>query len=154
MIRKVIIVGLSLATVGMGIAVTASVFHPLETTYWKVPLLEDAWVDVRLHGGCFTFNRHAAPTPPTAEEEFLAELLRPAPRQWAGITWSRDRVSCPLWPSLGLVALLATYPTIAFLRGPLRRRRRRRKGLCLRCGYNLTGLPEPRCSECGKSLAE
>ena len=31
---------------------------------------------------------------------------------------------------------------------PLRRFRRRRKGLCLTCGYNLTGLTENRCPEC------
>lgn len=44
--------------------------------------------------------------------------------------------------------LLATYPTFAFIRGPLRRYHRRRKGLCAECGYNLTGLTEQRCPEC------
>ena len=34
-----------------------------------------------------------------------------------------------------LTILFAAYPTIAFIRGPLRRWRRRRKGLCLKCGY-------------------
>lgn len=48
-----------------------------------------------------------------------------------------------------LVAVLfATYPVIAFIRGPLRRVRRRRRGRCVACGYDLTGLPEPRCPEC------
>ena len=55
-------------------------------------------------------------------------------------------VDMPLWLAL---ASLASYPTIAFIRGPLRRYRRRKRGLCLTCGYNLTGLIEPRCSECG-----
>jgi len=31
----------------------------------------------------------------------------------------------------------------------VRRYRRRRDGLCLECGYNLTGLPSDRCPECG-----
>ena len=47
-----------------------------------------------------------------------------------------------------LFVLFAVYPAIAFVRGPLRRRRRRRLGLCLECGYNLRGLTESRCPEC------
>jgi peptidoglycan/LPS O-acetylase OafA/YrhL len=35
--------------------------------------------------------------------------------------------------------LFAAYPTIAFIRGPVRRWRRRRKGWCVKCGYDLTG---------------
>jgi hypothetical protein len=29
------------------------------------------------------------------------------------------------------------------------RRRRRKRGSCVHCGYSLTGLTEPRCPECG-----
>ena len=47
------------------------------------------------------------------------------------------------------IMLSATYPIIAFIRGPLRRYRRRRKGLCVKCGYNLTGNTTGICSECG-----
>ena len=50
------------------------------------------------------------------------------------------------------VVLFATYPTIAFIRGPVRRWRRRKRGLCIHCGYNLTGLTEPRCPECGEKI--
>ncbi len=32
------------------------------------------------------------------------------------------------------------------------RRHRHNRGLCLACGYNLTGLPEPRCPECGTKI--
>ena len=46
---------------------------------------------------------------------------------------------------------LAAYPTIAFIRGPFRRWRRHRKGLCLRCGYNLEGNVSGVCSECGEA---
>ena len=55
----------------------------------------------------------------------------------------------PFW----CVALLfLTYPTTAFIRGALRRYRRRRKGLCLKCGYNLTGNVTGVCSECGEKI--
>ena len=51
-----------------------------------------------------------------------------------------------------LVGVLATYPIIAmvtFIRGPLRRYHRRKRGLCVRCGYNLTGNVSGVCPECG-----
>lgn len=35
----------------------------------------------------------------------------------------------------------------------LRMRRRRRRGRCDRCNYELQGLPEPRCPECGAAFA-
>ena len=52
----------------------------------------------------------------------------------------------PLWiPAGGFAVLFAQ----AYL--PMRRRRKRVKlGQCIECGYNLTGLPEPRCPECGQ----
>lgn len=55
-------------------------------------------------------------------------------------------VSIPLW---ALTMVLAPYPLLAFVRGPLRRVRRRRRGQCIACGYCLTGLPSRRCPECG-----
>ena len=59
----------------------------------------------------------------------------------------RDYVlSLPTWAPL---ALLAAYPVAAFIRGPLRRHQRRRHGLCLKCGYDLTGNISGVCPECG-----
>ncbi len=60
-------------------------------------------------------------------------------------------VYVPLWFPL---TLLASYPTIAFIRGPLRRWRRRRKGLCLKCGYDLMGNVSGVCSECGTEIEQ
>jgi hypothetical protein len=51
----------------------------------------------------------------------------------------------------GSSLLLAAWPVLAFICGPLRRRRRRKKGLCVRCGYNLTGNVSGTCPECGAS---
>jgi len=48
--------------------------------------------------------------------------------------------------------LIGLYPLIAFVQGPLRRWRRRRKGLCIKCGYDLTGNVSGTCMECGADL--
>ena len=52
----------------------------------------------------------------------------------------------PLWVPL---SALSTPPAIALIRGPVRRWRRRRKGCCVRCGYDLTGNVTGVCPECG-----
>ena len=65
---------------------------------------------------------------------------------WAG---GSLYIVLPWWmPTLAL----ATYPTIAFVRGPLRRRRRRKRGECVSCGYNLMGNVTGVCSECGTAV--
>jgi hypothetical protein len=56
-------------------------------------------------------------------------------------------VGGPFW---AVFAVLMAWPALAFVRGPVRRWRRRREGRCTQCGYSLKGLPEPRCPECGK----
>ena len=58
-------------------------------------------------------------------------------------------ISVRLW---WMILLFAIYPTIAFIRGPYRRYRRRKKGLCLKCGYNLTGNVSGVCPECGEQI--
>ncbi len=55
-------------------------------------------------------------------------------------------VFCASWV---VVVLLGTYPTLAFVRGPLRRWRRRRQGRCQKCGYDLAGNVTGVCPECG-----
>ena len=60
-------------------------------------------------------------------------------------------VCLPFWL---LLISFAAYPSIAFIRGPLRRYRRRKRGLCLRCGYNLEGNVSGVCSECGEAVKE
>ncbi len=52
------------------------------------------------------------------------------------------------WLVTGLVAVC---PCAAFFRGPWRRHRRRRRGRCVRCGYDLTGNLSGVCPECGGS---
>ncbi|UCC32456.1 MAG: hypothetical protein JSU86_09275 [Phycisphaerales bacterium] len=59
------------------------------------------------------------------------------------------RLQCSIWL---FPALFAPYPTLAFIRGPVRRYRRRKLGLCVKCGYNLTGNLSGVCPECGKMI--
>lgn len=56
-------------------------------------------------------------------------------------------------PTYLLVPILAAPPLWALLRGPFRRSRRRAKGQCIRCGYDLTGNVTGVCSECGSPTA-
>ena len=49
-------------------------------------------------------------------------------------------------------AFPAAWLVIAFIRGPLRLWRRRRRGLCLECGYNLEGNVSGVCPECGRTM--
>ena len=59
-------------------------------------------------------------------------------------------IALPCW---FVVLLLSTHPLISFLGGPFRRWHRRRHGRCVKCAYNLAGLTEPRCPECGTPVA-
>jgi hypothetical protein len=62
------------------------------------------------------------------------------------VRWFVVRV--PLW---FLAAVFGAYPTWQLaLWG--RKIRRRRRGLCVYCGYDLRGLVEPRCPECGMAF--
>ena len=54
-------------------------------------------------------------------------------------------VSIPIWMPFALVALPTTL--LWWLD-----RRRYPRGHCQRCGYDLRGLPEPRCPECGTTF--
>lgn len=68
--------------------------------------------------------------------------------EWSGRGMGSRRILLPLWPAF---PLLAIYPAIAFVRGPVRGWRRRRKGLCIRCSYDLTGNVSGICPECGRT---
>ena len=56
------------------------------------------------------------------------------------------------WVPCTVFLMLAAIALTRWLRGPYRRRYRRRHNLCLICGYNLTGNTSGRCPECGTAV--
>ena len=122
--------------------------------WWTFPLGKQRSGTVQLHDG----NIRIFSRPPAEYQKF----------RWVDVRWAFagfeygfqevpiadppprfHEVATPLWAPL---IAFSAYPAIAFIRGPVRRWRRRRKGLCLRCGYNLTGNVSGICPECGKQI--
>ncbi len=97
-----------------------------------------AWQFSRHHSVFFTNSkgRHLGLSPDLEAKAMSIAVLAP---------W-RSLVSA-LW---GLTGALALYPAWALMFGPVRRWRRRRRGLCVGCGYNLTGNVSGVCPECGR----
>lgn len=71
---------------------------------------------------------------------------------WRGVTVAGLTVGSITIPIWFLIVAFPAYPSIAFIRGPLRRWRRRKRGECVNCGYNLTGNVTGVCSECGMKI--
>lgn len=55
-------------------------------------------------------------------------------------------LSIPFWQP---TAALLAYPIFMLATRPIRHRWRRKRGICVRCGYNLTGNISGVCPECG-----
>ena len=70
-----------------------------------------------------------------------------------GLGYRSYQLTVPLRAVPVLVLLFCTYPAIVFFRGPYSRYRRRRKGLCIHCCYNLTGNVSGICPECGQKVS-
>ena len=105
-----------------------------------------------------TENRWLIDFPPGAR---LPKVLRLSVESWpeahspdfpSAVSTRRLWFYSPVGTLWLFVVLFCIYPTIAFVRGPVRRWRRLRTGRCVRCGYNLAGNVSGRCPECGTEI--
>jgi hypothetical protein len=148
MIRKAIIAILSFVAVSLFVVYMARVDHVYWMEWGSRYTDREAWGFSLIRGGLGIWYNSPNPEQTYYERNFNTRGFRlNILEHYEGYRYCYARI--PLWLP---AALAAVYPVLTFIRGPLRRRRRRRKGLCPNCGYNLTGLPEPRCPECGKQI--
>ena len=162
MIRKAIIVVLTLAAVGTGTLYAVS-FARVITWRDRDPadiLMPTTWAQTRIplcfecqiRDGKIAAGHVYKPCGNPRNRQFrfagieFANLVEKWERGWLV---EKAVLIAPAWI---LPVLFAAYPSIAFIRGPVRRHRRRKRGLCLKCGYDLTGNVTGVCSECGTEV--
>ncbi len=165
MIRKAVIVTLTLTAVGTGALGLIHYTDPSGHIDFRPPAgpSNRGWENpfwIRLERGKFFLGHSHYVGPPATpwSRRVTEELpfgynfnLRPmrsadssAVYCWFVLVWA------PAWT---VPMFFAAYPIIALIRGPLRRWRRHRKGLCLKCGYDLEGNVSGVCPECGRACA-
>ncbi len=110
---------------------------PYWPQYANLPPLSD-WVRERLSAG----------------QDAIGSRPNRQPTQWLR-SWLRgaapppDTVTIPAWMPMMLAGLPLSL-IVGF--GPARRWRRKRRGLCAPCGYNLAGNESGVCPECGSEV--
>lgn len=77
---------------------------------------------------------------------FGEQMKRRPRRTWVQTT----RMNVTIWP---LALVFSAYPLAWALTGPVRRWRRRKRGLCEACGYDLTGNVTGVCPECAGKVS-
>lgn len=97
--------------------------------------------------GCFAIHENAGRTPQFSRFEFVQ---REESARSFRFNHGDFRVS--LWFPVALISLFLFAPEMWSAVRWFQRRGRATRGACSNCGYNLTGLIEPRCPECGASL--
>lgn len=155
MIRKLIIVALSSSTALVVIAWVASYISPTNLKYLYP---DGSTYSLHSNNGKFEVARWYPVAPTTkprpevrwvfARFMYVSALFR-SDYGNGPPAYCAQGVAVPFW---FLFASTAAFPTLAFIRSPLRRYHRRRNGWCITCGYNLTGNTSGVCPECGTTI--
>lgn len=170
MIRKAILVLLTLGAVGMAVVEVASfrTGNSLFRSDWYYHsdflfcTARDGVLKLFVHRclQCGSYPRHAA-TCKWSNDRVLTDRdsstlsdLGFWKFRWTVSQYRTRRAYVLSLPTFAAFTLFAAYPAIAFIRGPLRRRRRRKRGQCLRCAYSLEGNVSGVCPECGTRLLQ
>ena len=161
MIRKAIIVVLTLGAV-LTTWLTLASYRQVTAYTWVVNAHDNLAACFSLGQVSFFHFHIVAPVPGGASsrevfafpDDAMAAALRNLTHfrfRWRASLYPTEfhtsAVAMPFWVPF---ALFTAYPAIAFVRGPVRRWRRRRKGWCINCAYDLTGNVSGVCPECGK----
>ena len=125
---------------------------------WDSPGLQHRFT---LAAGCVTFawvpTDARWPTWPLRDRDYIGQPgLRTWPHTWSWTTYWAPRVRLPgdyhRWIDIPLwIPLVGSFAWLFVLwRASSQRKYRRHRGLCIKCGYNLTGNTTSVCPECGK----
>ena len=156
MIRKIIIVMLTLAAALVVVGGILGSAFGQQSGYkvWIIDTERVIWTRVSIPELGVHYFTSYAPEEPECRCGWLGAGFVRAPRyRRSDGVYSRTvyRVFCPSWMA---TILLGCYPALVFVKRRRLRsaKHRRKRGLCVTCGYDLRGSPG-RCPECGNEKA-
>ena len=154
--------------IGKILGIASLVVLPISATMWyrshaepyrhhfDLTLYKSMWLT--LHNGVCDMELLSMPTKTASKSEIVipAETGKFAPKEAFRLTTRRHgkgyrttNIAFPLSLSTIVLTLVGTIP---FAVGPTIRWRRKRRGCCVDCGYDLSGNRSGRCPECGMQL--
>lgn len=174
MIRKAVIVVLTISSLAIACVMLGTFIAPQTESLWRSPYWR--WnstlfqrgptrIELRFRPDYVLISRaRTYQCPPNAPMAYSSKAYIDVPGLYFGSVRGPAGRSAPkvsgtsvssVFVTIRLSVLLplcTAYPALAFIRGPVRRWRRRKKGLCVKCGYDLTGNVSGVCPECGTRI--
>ena len=112
-------------------------------------ILQAGWPFRSLEGGDYYKASWETEIATTRERNLLS--LRPLPWPERTYNWYGRVPTKPIWPGFVANTLFYAFFLCGLLYGPRTARRlvRRKRGCCIKCGYDLRGAEHEACPECG-----